>query len=61
MCAMSYLAMFSGAADIPAGRRVAMERCLQPLRKPTIRRCGTTWTATGCCATCSLRPHAEGV
>jgi geranylgeranyl diphosphate synthase type I len=29
MCAMSYLALFSGAADIPAGRRVAMERCLQ--------------------------------
>ena len=29
MCAMSYLALFSGAPDIPAGRRVAMERCLQ--------------------------------
>src|SRR5664279_2743076 len=29
MCAMSYLALFSGAADIPPARRVAMERCLQ--------------------------------
>jgi geranylgeranyl diphosphate synthase type I len=29
MCAMSYLALFSGDDDIPAQRRVALERCLQ--------------------------------